>query len=208
MMPATLLDDFKKHVAKVILRGDFLLSTNNFSEVWINAYPAEVQTPLCDLLANFCRRYLAQNASQYLLLGIEQFEETSEKSRFINLIANEAVTRVDSPALAFDMLFVDPDSFEVSFAEHAIDRPLILFVEPSAPHDLLLAVYHNLHALGYTLQAVVTTIERTPGSGATIRNDLHLDFIPFLVYAEQQDQLFTITELTYEPYTRYHAYFV
>jgi len=206
---AILLDTLKLDVAKAMLYGDFLLSTNRFSEVWIGTLnTGEVRKRVCDLLANFWRRYLEENKGNYLLVNIEQFEETPESSLSINAIAKEAVEMVNHPDLHFENVFVDPDSFEVSIAEHPQDVTMLMFVEPSVPHDLLIVACKHLQELGYTVKEIITPVERKQSREPEIRNDLQLEFIPFLVYEEQHDKLYTITELNEEPYSRYHDYFL
>ena len=209
MSPAMLLDTLKLDVAKAMLHGDFLLSTNRFSEVWIDDLDmGDVRKLVRDLLANFWRRYLEKNKGNYLLLSIEQFEETSENSHSTNAIAKEAVEMVNHSGLHFENVFVDPDSFEVSIAEHPQDVTMLMFVEPSVPHDLLIVACKHLQELGYTVKGIITPMERKQSREPEIRNDLQLEFIPFLVYTEQNDKLYTITELNEEPYIRYHGYFL
>lgn len=208
MTPATLLARLKPYAAEAVRHGDFLISTNALSDVWLNDLHGETaRTLVRDALQGFWESYLADNPGDCLLISIEPFAEMAAEPAAASALVQEVVAAVNQPRLRFDKVFVDPDSFEVFINDHPKEIAMLLFVEPSTPHDLLLAVCRHLEDLAYTVKGVITTIERKHRSDAGIHPDLPIEFIPFFVYDEQTAALAAVTELDEEPYRRYHRYF-
>jgi len=208
MRLATMMDRLKPHVEQAVLRGDFLISTNRLSDVWIGELKGEeARTLVRDLLTGFWTRYLEKDENNYLLVNIEQFEETSETTVSTGIVAKKVVDIINNPRLYFEKVFVDPNSFEVSIEKDPKDSEMMIFIEPSVPHDLLVATCKHLQMLGYPIKGVITPVERNYNNETAIRNDLHIELIPFIIYEGQQDKLYTIMEINEEPYVKYHKYF-
>ncbi len=210
MSLASMIDMLKPHVKQAILHGDFLVSTNKFSDVWISDFwqNREARVLIRDILKNFWRKYLEHDEGTYLLASLILFAETSQDLISTNAITREVVDLVNNPRLDFKTVFVDSDSFEIFLEDCPQNAGIILFVEPSILHDLLVVVCQNLRTLGYTVKGIMTPIEREQTDGATLRNALQIDLIPFLVYEEQKGTLRGIVEIEQAPYTRYHRYFL
>ena len=208
MTPATLLHTLKLYVEKTVLHGDFLVSTNRLSEVWISDLNTEKFRELVrGTLVGFWRKYLESNEDTYLLVSIEQFGQTSGNPPSTNAIAKEVVDIVDNSRLCFEKVLVDPDSFEVFIEECPKNSPIMMFAEPSVQHDLLVAACKNLRALGYTIKGIITPVENEQNSETEIQNELQINLIPFIIYNKQGDKLSTIMEKREEPYIQYHSYF-
>lgn len=208
MTPATILHTLKLYVEKTVLHGDFLVSTNRLSEVWISDLNTEEFRKLVrDTLVGFWLKYLENNENTYFLVSIEQFEETAGNTSSTNTVAKEVVDIVNNSRLRFEKVLVDPDSFEVFIEECSKDSPIMMFAEPSVQHDLLVAACKNLRALGYTIKGIITPVENEQNSETEIQNELRINLIPFVVYNKQEDKLFTIMEKREEPYIQYHSYF-
>ena len=84
---------------------------------------------------------------------------------------------------------------------------LMIFVALSIHLDLLKQVIARLREKGYAVSGVITMLERERVSGPEIRDKFQVELIPMLVYEETQDRLYAVTELTENPYRRYHHYF-
>jgi hypothetical protein len=209
MTPATIIQTLKSYVEKAVLYGDFLVSTNRLSDVWINDLNTEETRKLVrDTLVGFWIKYLESNADTYLLVSIEQFEETSGNSPSTNAVAKEVVDIVNNSRLRFEKVLVDPDSFEVFIEECPKDFPIMMFAEPSVQHDLLVAACKNLRALGYTIKGIITPVENEQNSETEIQHELRINLIPFMIYKKQEDKFYTIMEKQEEPYNQYHPYFL
>ena len=208
MTPATIIQTLKSYVEQAVLRGDFLVSTNRLSEVWISDLNTEEFRKLVrDTLIGFWIKYLESNEDKYLLVSIEQFEETAENTPSTNAVAKEVVDIVNNSRLRFEKVFVDPDSFEVFIEECPKDSPIMMFAEPSVQYDLLVAACKNLRALGYTVKGIITPVENEQNSETEIQNELRINLIPFIVYNKQEGKLSTIMEEREAPYIQYHPYF-
>lgn len=209
MTPATILQTLKSYVEKAVLHGDFLVSTNRLSDVWINDLNTEETRKLVrDTLVGFWTKYLENNEGKYLLVSIEQFEETSKNTSSTNAVAKEVVDLVNNSRLCFEKVLVDPDSFEVFIEECPKDSPIMMFAEPSVQHDLLVAACKNLRALGYTIKGIITPVENEQNSETEIQHELRINLIPFMIYKKQEDTFYTIMEKQEEPYRHYHPYFL
>jgi hypothetical protein len=208
MIPATILHTLKLYVEKTVLHGDFLVSTNRLSEVWISELNTEEFRKLVrDTLVGFWRKYLENNEDTYFLVSIEQFEETAGNTFSTSTVTKEVVDIVNNSRLRFEKVLVDPDSFEVFIEECPKGSPIMMFAEPSVQHDLLVAACKNLRALGYTVKGIITPVENEQNSETEIQNELQIHLIPFIVYNKQGDKLSTIMEKREEPYIQYHPYF-
>jgi hypothetical protein len=208
MIPAKAINKLKPYIEQAILYGDFLVSTNTFSHVWIsNLKTEEARTLERETLTGFWLRYLEKNTGNYLLVSIKQFEETSNNILSANTLIKEAVELINNPRLRFKKVLVDPDSFEIFIEEDLRDSTVMIFVDLSVPHDLLLAVCKNLRALGYMIKGIIIPVENAQSTRADISNYLQVELIPFIVYNKQEDKFYTIMEMKEEPYTHYHCYF-
>jgi hypothetical protein len=207
------LDALKPYVQEAILHGEFLLSINRFSKIWIylRYMNSEEFRILCqDVLTGFWTKYLDKNEGEYVVLAMEEAGVSSEDEIPTGTIAEQAVNQLDDPRLSFERMLVDPhaEGFDISMEEIPVNRKAVLFVALSIHLDLLINVINKLRQLGVEVQGIITILERERLSGPTIRNKLGVELIPFLVYEEQGDKLHAVVEIEEEPYAQYHDYFI
>jgi hypothetical protein len=208
MKPAILLEQLKPHVQHAIRYGEFLLSTNTFSQIWIEDLDQpEAQTLIHDILVGFWQNYVEKHPGNYRLLTLEKFEETSVRETSMTMLARRVVQSMNYPNLQVQTVIVDPDSFEVFIDECPDVCQPFLIVSPTVSHDLLFAACQHLHELGHTVTGIVTPVETECLNGQEIREVLGVDFIPFIRFRPSENRVESITEIHEEPYVRYHGYF-
>ena len=210
MTPETSLNALKLLVKDSIRYGDFLLGNNRFSNTWIYTgtwNTEEGRQCIREILAGFCTAYIQSHNKKYVLVDIEYPDQSSENGLSPEIIAQEAVRLVKNPSLSFDKIFIDPDSFELYMKQWPKDREIIIFIDLSVNLDLLISVCSNLQALGCHVTSIITVVERANIQNSKLRESLRLDLIPFIVYNEPEDNVYSILELNKPPYTAYHTYF-
>jgi len=206
---AALLSNLQQHISAAIQHGEFLLSTNRFSPVWLNDFHhnEQAQALLHGILTIFCAQYLAHHKGIYVLGSLEQYDPSHSHNSTAILLTRNVVHDLNHPRLQFHKALVDPDSFEVLLDEVPENSKLFLFVLPSLPHDLLIAACQNLSMMGHGVAGMITPVECEHLNGQELRNALGLDFIPFTVYNSTAEKLSSILEMTEAPYTQYQRYF-
>lgn len=209
MKSAALFDALQQHIASAIQHGEFLLSTNQFSRVWMNDFhhDEQAQQVLRRILSAFCARYLAHHDGIYVLGSLEQYDPARPHDSTSMLLTRAVVRDLHDARLQFHKALVDPDSFEVLLDEVPEGSNLFLFVLPSIQRDLLVAACQNLAMMGHGVAGILSPVECEHLNGMELHSALGLDFIPFTIFDAATERLTSILSMPQPLYARYHRYF-
>lgn len=208
MNTAAWLEQLRPSIQQKIHHGEFLLSTNTFSTTWIGEVTSVVTAPLlCNILTAFWRSYLIRRPGAYVLVTLEPFGTTAHKEAPLTILVREVVAQVNHPALQFQPALFDPDSFEIELDMSAPDARLFIVVEPSAPHDLLVALCQHVQMFGGAIAGMITLVESEHLQRAALQETFGVPVIPLFVYDTRPDTLSSVLDLTEEPYLEYQSYF-
>lgn len=208
MNTAALLEELRSAIQPKIQHGEFLLSTNTFSTAWIGEIATDVTAPfLRAVLSVFAQRYMTRHPGVYVMATLEPFGAAARKEAPLTVLTRDVVAQISQPTLRFQTALFDPDSFEIELDMSPPETRLLLVIEPSTPHDLLVAVCQHVHMLGGALAALITPVESEHLHQAIFQETFGSCIIPLFVYDVRADTLTSVLDMAEEPYLKYQSYF-